>query len=40
MDFFLRPLSLILMAMIATTIGYAIVKNRATHRALEARHAG
>lgn len=40
MDFFLRPLSLILMAMIATTIGYAIFKNRAAHRALEARHAG
>ena len=39
MQFFLRPLSLILMAMIVATIGYAIYKSRAArHGGL--RHAG
>jgi putative tricarboxylic transport membrane protein len=41
--FFLRPLSLILMALIVLTIGYAVYKNHATRRAVTAagkvRHA-
>jgi hypothetical protein len=40
--FFLRPLSLILMGLIALTLGYAIYKSRATRRARPAgvAHAG
>jgi TctA family transporter len=40
-SFFLRPLSLILMAMIVATIGYAIYKGRASRRSRSgAVHAG